>query len=165
MKPGDEVIVLPSGLKTTIAGIDTADGETSEAFAPMSVTVRLTDNLDVSRGDMICRVNNQPRVSQDIDAMVCWLTDQPLQIRGMYGLKHTTRSARAQVRDLEYRMDVNTLHRDESADSLALNDIGRVRLRTTQPLFIDEYRRNRTTGSFLLIDEATGATVAAGMML
>jgi bifunctional enzyme CysN/CysC len=165
MKPGDEVIVLPSGLKSKIAAIDTADGPVDEAYPPMSVTVRLTDNLDVSRGDMICRPQNQPRVSQDIEAMVCWMADEPLRVRGMYAIKHTTRVARAQLRDLEYRIDVNTLHRDEAADTLSLNEIGRVRLRTTQPLFTDEYRRNRTTGSFLLIDEATGATVGAGMML
>jgi bifunctional enzyme CysN/CysC len=159
------VIVLPSGLKSKIASIDTADGSVDEAYPPMSVTVRLTDNLDVSRGDMICRPQNQPRVSQDIEAMVCWMADEPLRVRGMYAIKHTTRVARAQLRDLEYRIDINTLHRDEAADTLSLNEIGRVRLRTTQPLFTDEYRRNRTTGSFLLIDEATGATVGAGMML
>ncbi|MDQ1696171.1 MAG: bifunctional enzyme CysN/CysC, partial [Frankiaceae bacterium] len=164
-KPGDDVVVLPSGLATTIESIDTADGPVDEAFSPMSVTIRLSDDVDVSRGDMICRPHNQPRVTQDVSAMVCWLSDQPLSVRGMYAIKHTTRSARAQVRDLEYRIDVNTLHRDETADSLSLNEIGRVLLRTTQPLFVDEYRRNRVTGSFLLIDESTGATVGAGMML
>jgi bifunctional enzyme CysN/CysC len=165
MKPGDEVVVLPSGLRSTIAAIDTADGPVEEAFAPMSVTVRLTDDLDVSRGDMICRVHNQPQVSQDVDAMLCWLSEEPLAPRGMYAIKHTTRVARTQLRELAYRIDVNTLHRDESAATLSLNEIGRVTLRTTQPLFVDEYRRNRTTGSFLLIDETTGATVAAGMSL
>jgi bifunctional enzyme CysN/CysC len=164
-KPGDDVAVLPSGLQTKIAAIDTARGPVSEAFAPMSVTIRLADDLDVSRGDMICRPHNQPRVTQDVDAMVCWLADQPLSVRGMYALKHTTRNVRAQVKELDYRIDVNTLHRDETADGLALNEIGRIRLRTTQPLFLDEYRRNRTTGSFLLIDEASGATVGAGMIL
>jgi len=104
-------------------------------------------------------------VTQDVDAMLCWLSEDKLSVRGMYALKHTTRNVRAQVRELDYRIDVNTLHRDETADGLSLNEIGRVRLRTTQPLFLDEYRRNRTTGSFLLIDEATGATVAAGMIL
>jgi bifunctional enzyme CysN/CysC len=158
------VVVLPSGLQTRIAGIDTASGPVDEAFAPMSVTIRLEDDVDVSRGDMICRPHNQPRISQDIDAMVCWLSDQPLSVRGMYAVKHTTRNVRAQVRALDYRIDVNTLHRDEAADSLALNEIGRVTLRTTQPLFSDDYRRNRITGSFLLIDESTGATVGAGMM-
>jgi bifunctional enzyme CysN/CysC len=165
LKPGDEVIVLPSGMKTTIAGIDTADGEVEEAYPPMSVTVRLTDDIDVSRGDMICRPHNQPKVSQDIDAMVCWLSEEPMRDRGMYAIKHTTRAARGQVRGVDYRIDVNTLHRDESADSLSLNEIGRVKFRTTVPLFVDEYRRNRTTGSFLVIDEATGATVGAGMVL
>jgi bifunctional enzyme CysN/CysC len=165
LKPGDEVVVLESGLKTTIAGIDTADGPVEEAYAPMSVTVRLTDDIDISRGDMMCRPQNQPRATQDIEAMVCWMTDEPLRVRGMYAVKHTTRSVRAQVRDVDYRIDVNTLHRDESADTLSLNEIGRIKLRTTKPLFVDEYRRNRTTGSFLIIEEATGATVGAGMIL
>jgi bifunctional enzyme CysN/CysC len=165
-KPGDDVVVLPSGLASKIEAIDTADGPVDEAFAPMSVTIRLADDVDVSRGDMICRPHNQPRVTQDVEAMICWLSqNSQLQVRGMYAIKHTTLSARAQVRDLEYRIDVNTLHRDETADSLSLNDIGRVTLRTTQPLFVDEYRRNRITGSFLLIDESTCATVGAGMML
>jgi bifunctional enzyme CysN/CysC len=165
MKPGDEVVVLESGLTTTIEAIDTADGPVTEAYAPMSVTVRLADNIDISRGDMICRPQNQPRATQDVEAMVCWMTDEPLKVRGMYSVKHTTRSVRGQVRDVDYRIDVNTLHRDETADSLSLNEIGRIKLRTTKPLFVDEYRRNRTTGSFLLIDEATGATVGAGMIL
>jgi len=166
LKPGDDVVVLPSGLSTAIKSIDTADGPVDEAFPPMSVVVRLDDDIDISRGDMICRPHNQPQVTQDIEAMICWLSpDIPLTIRGMYGVKHTTRNVRAQVRDLEYRIDVNTLHRDESADSLTLNEIGRVALRTTQPLFVDDYRRNRITGSFLLIDEASGATVGAGMIL
>ncbi|HVM52583.1 MAG TPA: sulfate adenylyltransferase subunit CysN [Acidimicrobiales bacterium] len=164
MKAGDEVVVLPSGFTSRIASIDTADGPVDEAFPPMSVTVRLTDDLDVSRGDMICRPHNQPRASQDIDAMLCWLSEQPMRPRGKYFIKHTTREARAMLTDLQYRLDVNTLHRDESADALTLNEIGRVSLRTTAPLFVDEYRRNRTTGSFILIDEATYATVAAGMM-
>jgi bifunctional enzyme CysN/CysC len=165
LKPGDEVVVLESGLTTTIEGIDTADGPVEEAYAPMSVTVRLKDNIDISRGDMICRPQNQPRATQDIEAMVCWMTDEPLRERGMYAVKATTRSVRGQVKEVEYKMDVNTLHRDETADTLTLNEIGRIKLRTTKPLFIDEYRRNRTTGSFLLIDESTGATVGAGMIL
>jgi bifunctional enzyme CysN/CysC len=165
MKPGDEVLVLESGLTTTIESIDTADGPVEEAYPPMSVTVRLKDNIDISRGDMICRPQNQPQATQDVEAMICWLTDQPLNVGGMYALKHTTRSVRAQVRDIEYRMDVNTLHRDETAETLSLNEIGRLKLRTTKPLFVDEYRRNRTTGSFLLIDESTGSTVGAGMIL
>ncbi len=165
MKPGDEVLVLESGLTTTIESIDTADGPVDEAYPPMSVTVRLADDIDISRGDMICRPQNKPEATQDVEAMVCWLTDEPLQDRGMYAVKHTTRNVRAQVRDIEYRIDVNTLHRDESATSLTLNEIGRIKLRTTKPLFVDQYRRNRTTGSFLLIDESTGSTVGAGMIL
>jgi bifunctional enzyme CysN/CysC len=166
MKPGDEVVVLPSGLSTRITSIDTFDGPVQEAFPHMSVAVRLADDLDVSRGDMICRPHNQPRVAQDIEAMVCWLSEgPPLRASNRYAIKHTTRSARAVVKELEYRLDVNTLHRQEGVESLGLNEIGRVRLRTTAPLFADDYRRNRTTGSFLLIDEASGATVAAGMIL
>ena len=166
LKPGDEVMVLPSGFTTTIASIETADGPVAEAFPPMSVTVRLTDELDVSRGDMICRPNNAPTPAQDIDAMICWLDEtKPLRLGGKYAVKHTTRSARAVVRDLQYRLDINTLHRDESADTLRLNEIGRVRLRTTIPLLADEYRRNRTTGGFIIIDEATNRTVGAGMIV
>jgi bifunctional enzyme CysN/CysC len=165
LKPGDEVVVLPSGFTSTIAAIDTFDGPVDEAFPPMSVTIRLTDDIDVSRGDMICRIHNQPHVGQDIDGMVCWMTDAPLVPNAKYAIKHTTRSARAVVKDLQYRLDVNSLHRDETADRLGLNEIGRVTLRTTQPLFFDEYRRNRTTGSFILIDETTNTTVGGGMIL
>ena len=166
LKPGDEVVVLPSGLTTTIAAIDTADGPVAEAFAPMAVTMRLADDLDVSRGDMICRVRNRPHVGQDIEAMVCWLTaDSALRAGAKLAVKHTTRWGRALVKDLQYRLDVNTLHRDERAGQLALNEIGRVRLRTTVPLFFDEYRRNRTTGSFVLVDEATNNTVGAGIVI
>jgi bifunctional enzyme CysN/CysC len=165
-KPGDEVVVLPSGFSTRIARIETMDGPVDEAFAPMSVTIVLEDELDVSRGDMICRPHNQPHVGQDVDAMVCWMTEQStLQPRAKLAVKHTTRSARAMVTELRYRLDVNTLHRDESANALGLNEIGRVGLRITQPLFHDEYRRNRETGSFILVDEATNNTVGAGMIL
>ncbi len=163
---GDEVVVLPSGLTTTVAGIDGPSGPLLHAFPPQSVTVRLTDDLDVSRGDMIARPHNQPQVTQDIEAMVTWLTSaRQLRASDMLGIKHTTRSARAMVRDLQYRLDVNSLHRDEQAGALSLNEIGRVSLRTTVPLLADGYRRNRTTGSFLLIDEASGATVGGGMIL
>jgi bifunctional enzyme CysN/CysC len=166
LKPGDQVVVLPSGFTSTIAAIETMDGPVAEAFPPMSVTVRLTDDIDISRGDMLCRPNNQPHAEQDIEAMVCWMSEKAMLSPGAkFAIKHTTRSARALVKDLHYRLDVNTLHRDETADRLGLNDIGRVTLRTTQPLFFDEYRRNRSTGSFILIDEATMATVGAGMIL
>ncbi|MEV0808157.1 GTP-binding protein [Micromonospora sp. NPDC050200] len=166
LKPGDEVRVLPSGFTSRIASVETADGPVDEAFPPMSVTVRLTDEIDISRGDMICRPNNSPAVSQDIEAMVCWMDEtRPLQVGGKYAIKHTTRSARAIVRGLHYRLDINTLHRDEAPGELKLNEIGRVRLRTTIPLLADEYRRNRTTGGFVVIDETTNRTVAAGMIL
>ncbi len=165
LKPGDDVLVLPSGLTSRIAAIDIAGREVEEAYAPMSVTLRLEHDLDISRGDMICRPHNAPMVSQDLEAMVCWMTDQPLAPGARLMLKHTTRSARAVVRELGYRLDINTLHRDETAQSLALNEIGRVSLRVTQPVFCDEYRRNRATGGFILIDEGTNRTVGAGMIV
>jgi bifunctional enzyme CysN/CysC len=166
LKPGDEVVVLPSGFSSTIASVETMDGPVDEAYAPMSVTVRLTDEIDISRGDLICRPHNQPSVGQDLDAMVCWMSDVgSLRERDKLVIKHTTRTARALVKSVQYRLDVNSLHRDEAATELTLNEIGRVQLRTTQPLFFDEYRRNRTTGSFILIDEAANTTVGAGMIL
>ncbi|WP_405141852.1 sulfate adenylyltransferase subunit CysN [Sphaerisporangium sp. NBC_01403] len=166
IKPGDEVLHLPSGLATRVASIDTFDGPVEEAFAPMSVTLRLEDDIDISRGDMICRPNNRPQVAQDLQAMVCWMTDGlKLGPRSKLVIKHTTRTARALVRDLHYRLDVNTLHRDEAATSLGLNEIGRVSLRVTQPLFVDDYSRNRLTGGFILIDETTNGTVGAGMIV
>jgi bifunctional enzyme CysN/CysC len=166
LKPGDEVLVLPSGLTSRIAGIDSAHGPVDEACTPMSVTVRLEDDLDVSRGDMICRPHNAPTPTQDVEAIVCWMVDRPaLRPGAKLTIKHTTRTARAVVRELRYRLDVNTLHRDESATELGLNEIGRIRLRTTQPLFLDEYRRNRTTGGFILVDETTNATAGAGMVI
>lgn len=165
MRPGDDVIVLPSGLPSRIASIETADGPVEAAFAPMSVTVRLEDELDISRGDMICRPNNQPSVSQDIEAMVCWMGEKPMLPGQKLAIKHTTRSARALVKDLHYELNINTLHRNVSAEHLKVNEIGRVRLRTTAPLLADEYRRNRHTGGFVLIDEATNNTVGAGMIV
>ena len=165
-KPGDEVMVLPSGFTSTVASIDSYDGPVAEAFGPMAVTIRLTDDIDISRGDMICRPNNQPVSSQDIQAMVCWMSENAdLTPRMKLALKHTTISSRVMITDLHYRIDVNTLHREENPSSLQLNEIGRISLRSTQPLFFDEYRRNRNTGSFVLIDEATNATVAAGIIV
>ncbi len=164
LKPGDEVLVLPSGMTSRIAGIDLFDKEVAEAFPPMSVTVRLEDDVDVSRGDMICRPANAPRPSQDIDAMVCWMTNEPMRPRQKLAIKHTTRSGRALVKDIQYRLDINSLHRDQETKTLGLNEIGRVQLRTTTPLLCDPYSKNRTTGSFILIDEATGVTVGAGMI-
>ncbi|HEY2574937.1 MAG TPA: GTP-binding protein [Streptosporangiaceae bacterium] len=165
LKVGDEVMHLPSGLTTTVQRIDTANGPIDEAYPPMSVTLVLADDLDISRGDLICRPHNQPSASQDIEAMVCWMSDlRDLTPGSRLVVKHTTRTVKAIVRDLQYRIDVNTLHREESATNLALNEVGRVRLRTTQPLFHDPYGRNRQTGGLILIDEGTNATVGAGMI-
>ncbi len=164
LKVGDEVEVLPSGLTTHIAAIDTPNGPVEECYPPMSVTIRLTEDVDISRGDMICRPHNQPTMSQTLDATLCWMADQPLQPGKRYAIKHTTRWSRAVVRTLHYRVDVNTMHREEGVESLRRNDIGRVTLRMTTPLFADEYRRNRTTGGFILVDEGTNQTVAAGMI-
>src|SRR4051812_26802355 len=163
---GDDVVVLPSGFTSKIASIDGPDGPLEEAGPPMSVTIRLADQIDISRGDMICRPNNRPIVSQDIDAMLCWFSERTqLEPGRKYALKHTSKWVRALVKDLHYRLDVNTLSRDEGGTSLGLNEIGRVTLRTTQPLFYDDYRRNRATGSFVLVDEATNDTLAGGMIL
>jgi sulfate adenylyltransferase large subunit len=164
LKPGDEVLVLPSGFTSKIAAIDLFDKELSEAYPPMSVTVRLEDDLDVSRGDMICRPANAPRPSQDIDAMICWMSPDPMRPRQKLAIKHTTRMGRTMIKDVQYRLDVNTLHRDLETKELGLNEIGRVQLRTTVPLLCDPYEKNRSTGSFVLIDEATGVTVGAGMI-
>ena len=165
-RPGEEVIVLPSGFETKISAIDTAEGPVAEAAAGEAVSLRLEDDLDISRGDMICRSGNRPTVSQDVDAMICWMSEQgELQPRSKYALKHTSRWVRALVGDIRYRLDINTLSRDENSESLSLNEIGRVKLRTTAPLFFDSYQRNRATGSFVLVDETTNATVAGGMIL
>ncbi|MBN1530278.1 MAG: sulfate adenylyltransferase subunit CysN [Thermoleophilaceae bacterium] len=162
---GDEVVILPSGRETRIAGIDTFDGELEEAFPPLSVTLRLEDDIDVSRGDMICRPGNRPSEAREVDAMVCWMSERPLHPSGRYRIKQTTRTVLAKLDSVRYRIDVNSLHRDEEADGLSLNEIGRLSLRLSAPLFLDEYRRNRATGSFILIDESTNDTVGAGMVL
>ena len=165
LRPGDQVTALPSGLSTTITRIEQAGRPIDAAFAPMSVTLHLADDLDIGRGDMLCRPNNQPTVGQDLDAMVCWMSDRPLAINGRYALKHTTRWTRAVVTEVLYRLDVNTGHRDASEPTMKLNELGRIRIRTTTPIIHDSYKQNRVTGSFVLVDEATNATVAAGMLL
>ena len=164
-RPGDPVVVLPGGEETKIASIDTFDGPVWEAFAPMSVTVRLEGNIDVSRGDLICRPSNRPTVARELEAIVCWMGEAPAKAGGPYAIKHTTRMGRAVIEEIRYQLDINTLHRDEGADELGLNEIGRVKLRPSVPLIVDEYRRNRATGSFILIDEATNRTVGAGMVI
>jgi bifunctional enzyme CysN/CysC len=165
LRPGDDVTVLPSGLSTKITRIEQLGQDLDAAFSPMSVTIHLADDLDISRGDMLCRPNNQPTVGQDLDAMICWMADKPLAEKGRYAIKHTTRWGRAVVTELLYRLDVNTGHRDETARELKLNDLGRIRLRTTTPILYDPYRRNRATGSFILVDEVSNTTVGAGMLL
>jgi bifunctional enzyme CysN/CysC len=165
LKPGDEVMHMPSGFTTRIKKIELAGKEVAEAFPPMSVTLLLDDDVDISRGDLICRPNNRPAAAQDIEGMVCWMSaDRPLAPRSRLIVKHTTRTVKGIVTDLHYRIDVNTLHRDETATQLGLNEIGRVRMRLTQPVFADPYSRNRLTGGMILIDEATNTTVGTVMI-
>jgi len=164
-KPGDDVVVLPSGFQSKIKSIDTFDGEIAEAFAPMSVSITLEDDIDVSRGDMIARPNNQPTVSQEVELMLCWLDNSPLNTRSKYILRHTSNEVRAIVKQVRYKVDVNTLHRNEENLEVKMNDIARVKLRLAKPIFTDSYAKNRITGSIILIDEATNNTVASGMLL
>ena len=164
LRPGDEVVVLPSGRRTRIRAIDSFDGELDVAFPTMSVTLRLEDELDISRGDMIVGADDGPALARELEATVCWMSQSPLREGARYVIKHTTKSARAVVDQLEYRVDVNTLVHDHEAGELGLNEIGNVRLRTSSPLVVDPYAGNRTTGSFILIDESTNDTVAAGMI-
>ena len=165
MKKGDEVMVLPSGFTSKIKKIDSFDGELQEAFPPMSVTVLLEDEIDISRGDMIVRVNNQPEISQDMDVMISWFNERPLTPRGKYTIMHTTQEARCMIKEVKYRLDINTLHRDLENKEIKMNDIARITLRTTKPLFVDPYRKNRITGSVILVDEGTNETVGAGMII
>ena len=164
-KPGDEVTVLPSGFTSKIKSIDTFDGPIDEAFSPMSVCMTLTDDIDISRGDMLVRENNKPTIEQDVDVMICWMHDKKLILRGKYTIRHTSQTARCIIKEVKYKMDINTLHRNEEDREIGLNDIGRITIRTTKPLFFDSYRRNRNTGSIILVDEATNETVAAGMII
>jgi len=165
MRPGDEVVVLPSGKTSRITAIDGPEGPVAQAFPPMAVSISLADDIDISRGDLLARPQNQPDASTEFDAMVCWMADEATLEPGRdYVIKHTTRTTRVRVTALDYRLDVNTLHRDKSATALKLNELGRVSLRTQVPLLLDEYTRNAATGSFILIDPDTNVTVAAGMV-
>jgi sulfate adenylyltransferase subunit 1 len=164
-KPGDEVIALPSGFSTKIKAIDTAEGEIDEAFCPMSVTIRLENEIDISRGDMLVKPNNQPEVGQDIELMVCWLHEKKLSVGGKYAIKHTTKEARCIIKDVRYKINISTLHKIEDNKEIGLNDIGRILIRTTTPLFYDSYRKNRITGSLIIVDEFTNETVGAGMII
>jgi bifunctional enzyme CysN/CysC len=165
VRPGDEVVVLPYGRTTTVEGIDTLDGALDEAFPPMSVTLRLADDLDISRGDLICHPDDRPTLERELTAEVCWMAEAPLRPRGRYVLKHNTHSVPAIVDGLLDRVEIHTLDRENAPAELGLNDIGRVRLRTARPVAFDPYARNRATGSFILIDEATNETVGAGMIV
>ncbi len=164
-RKGDKVMVLPSGFVTTIESIDVFEEELEEAYPPMSVTLRLSDDLDISRGDMIVKENNVPHIEQDLDVMVCWMNDKPLVPRTKYHLKHTTNDVKCMVKEIKYKVDVNTLNRIEGGSELKVNEIARVSLRTTRPLFFDSYRKNRQTGSIILIEEATNNTVGVGMIV
>ncbi len=165
VRPGDEVVVLPSGVQTTVAAVETTDGPLAEAFPPMSVTIRLTDDVDVSRGDLISHPHDRPELGREFSADLCWMADKPLRAGGRYAIKHATFAAQAVVDEIVDRLDVHTLDRETGPAELALNDIGLVRLRTSRPLAFDAYARNRFTGSFILIDEATNDTVAGGMIV
>ena len=165
LRAGDDVLVLPSGQHTTIAAIDTFEGEVQEAFPPMSVALRLADDIDVGRGSTIVRPQNQPTVSSSFECLLCWMSEQPLSPQRRYLVKHTTRTAMLGAAEVRYRIDVETLHRDEGAGTLELNDLGRVHLQLSSPLVFDSYRRNRVTGSLIVIDEATNETVGAGVIL
>ncbi len=164
-KPGDEVMALPSGFKTKIDAVETFEGENGEVFQPMSVVMTLEDDLDISRGDMIVKPDNQPEVGQDIDLMVCWLNKEPMKPGGKYAIRHTSKDARCIIKDVKYKVNINTLHRVEDDKDIGLNDIGRIKIRTTKPLFYDTYARNRETGSLILVDEFTNETVGACMII
>ena len=164
-KPGDEVVVLPSGFHSKIKSIHTMDGEIAEAYDPLSVTITLEDEIDIGRGDMLAKPNNQPKVGQEIEAMICWFSDKKLSQRGKYIVRHTTTEAKAVVKDVRYKININNLHKIEDDLEFSLNDIGRIALRVSSPLFYDSYQRNRQTGSFILIDEFSNETVGVGMIL
>jgi sulfate adenylyltransferase subunit 1 len=164
-KPGDEVTVLPSGFKTRIKAIHNPDGEQEEAFAPQSVCITLTEEIDISRGDTLVKTNNPPVVSQDIEAMICWFSHKPMPPKAKLVIRHTTQETKAIIQEVKYHVDINTLHKVEGVDGFSMNDIGRISLRTAVPLIHDSYRRNRITGSFILIDPGTNETVAAGMIV
>ncbi len=164
-KKGDAITVLPSGFTSKIKSIDVLEGQLDEAFSPMSVTLTLEDEIDISRGDMIVKTDNQPETTQDIELMICWLADKKLQVNGKYALKHASKDVRCVVKDIQYKINIHTLEKNEEDKSIGLNDIARITLRTTAPIAIDKYSQNRNTGSLILIDEATNVTVGAGMIV
>lgn len=163
-KPGDEVQILPSGFASEIESIHTANGPIDEAFAPLSCSLLLKENIDISRGDMIVKVNSPPDRGQDIEAMLCWFSEKKMTVRGKYSLRHTTKEVKAIVSNLQYKININTLRKVEEEDEFGMNEIGRVTIRTSAPIYYDSYKNNRTTGSFILVDDMTNETVAAGMI-
>lgn len=165
LRKGDEIVALPSGFSSKVKSIDTFNGELNEAFAPMSITVTLEDDIDISRGDMIVRTNNRPTPVQEFDAMICWLNNSPARPRAKYTIKHTTNEQKSMITEVVYKIDISSLERNTDDEMIGMNDICRVRIKTTKPLMVDEYRDNRATGSFILIDEGTNETVAAGMIV
>jgi sulfate adenylyltransferase subunit 1 len=164
-KPGDEIIAMPSGFTTRIKSITTMNDDVKEAFSPMSVAITLEDEIDISRGDMIAKPNNMPTATQDLEVMLCWFHEKPLDPHGRYFVRHTTRDCKALIKEVRYKIDINTLHKNEKDLRIGMNEIGRVKLRTTVPLFADPYAINRNTGGLILIDQETNNTVAAGMIL
>jgi sulfate adenylyltransferase subunit 1 len=164
-RPGDEVLVSPSGFTSKIKSIQLGEQKIEEAFAPMSVTMTLEDEIDISRGDIISKPNNHPESEQDIDVMLCWMNQRPINLNSKFFVKHTTKEVRGVLKEIQYKLDINSLHRIENAPQLLMNDIARVKIRTSQPLFFDNYRKNRITGSLILVDEGTNETVAAGMIV
>lgn len=165
IRKGDNISVLPSGFSSKVKSVELDGKELEEAFAPLSVTVQLEDDIDISRGDMLVREGNVPKQSQDIESMICWMSEKPLQLNGKYFLKHTSKDVRAVVKEVKYKLDINTLHRVTENPQIGMNDVGRISLRTTTPLIFDAYTKNRDTGSFILIDEATNVTVGACMII
>ena len=164
-RKGDEVTIMPSGFNSKIKSIDTLDGQLEEAFAPMSVSITLEDDIDISRGDMIVRSNNRPEASQDLEVMLCWLHNDSAKPRAKYTIRHTSNEQKAMIKEVVYKYDINTLERNMDDKDLGMNDISKVKIRTTKPLMVDSYRENRTTGSIILVDDATNETVAAGMIV
>ena len=164
-KAGDKIKILPSGIDSKIKSIDTFNGKINQAFAPMSVCITLEDDIDISRGDMLVREHNQPYIGQELDLMICWMNSKKLIVRGKYTIKHTSQNARCIIQEIRYKIDINTLHRIEDKKEIGLNDIGRIAIKTTKPLFYDKYSRNRNTGSIIIVDDATNETVGAGMII
>ncbi len=164
-RPGDDILVMPSGFTSKVKSIHLGDKSLDQAFAPMSVTMTLEDEIDISRGDIIAKPNNHPESNQDIDLMICWMNQRPVNLNSKFFLRHTTREVKGVLKEIQYKLDINSLQRVENADQLVMNDIARIKIRTAQPLAFDSYRKNRITGSIILVDEGTNETVAAGMIV